>query len=129
MQYEELMQEYLTLRKTVKAIEDKVKKVVAVHKTRMSVIEGELANAASAAGLSSLPTDAGTGYWTTHVSCKSANSEQFFQFIQENNRWDLLDKRPLKKAVGEYVALNGAPPPGLDYNAVSVFRIRENPND
>jgi hypothetical protein len=123
------MQEYLTLRKTVAAIEKKVKEVVKVHKTRMAVIEGELAEAATEAGLSSLPTAAGTGYWTTHVSCKSANSEQFFQYVQDNDRWDLLDKRPLKKSVGEFVALNGVPPPGLDYNAVSVFRIRENSND
>ena len=129
MDYEGVMREYLTLRKKVDAVEKAAKAETAGLKKEMAMLEGKLSDAARAEGLSTVTTKAGTGYWTHSASCRTANSEDFFNYVRENNFWKLLDKRPSKKAIGEYVDSAGVPPPGVDFTRVATFRIRENHND
>ena len=129
MDYESTMREYLTLRKQVDGIEKDAKAITATLKKEMALLEGKLSDAAREEGLSTVTTTVGTGYWTNTASCRTANSEDFFNYVRENNFWGLLDKRPSKKAVGEYVDAAGVAPPGVDFKRVSTFRIRENHAD
>jgi len=129
MDYENVMREYLTLRKKVAVIEKAVKAEVAGHKKEMAILESQLSEAARAEGLSTVSTKVGTGYWTQTATCRTDNAEDFFEYVKKNQFWGLLDKRPSKKSVGEYVDSAGVPPPGVDFQRVAVFRIRENHDD
>jgi hypothetical protein len=76
-------------------------------------------------GLSTIKTNAGTAYWSTHHSATVGSREDLFNFCKDNNAWDLLEARASKTAVRSYIEASGEPPPGVNFKSVSVFNFRK----
>lgn len=127
--YDALMARYLELRTECKKIDERAKKEIGVRKREMASIEATMTEAAQTAGLESIPTRLGTAYWSTHYNCTIAAPADFWNFVQEQQAWHLIDKRANKTGVREFVDAHGQPPPGVNFSGYRVFNVREVKND
>ena len=66
----------------------------------------------------------GTGYWTTILSAKVANPAVFWEFVKENNAYDLVENRASSKAVKSYIDGHNLPVPGVNFSQTEVFKVR-----
>ncbi len=126
MNFETAASKYVDLRRQVEELERKHKEEKAEIKQKMVLLENWFTAKATEEGLKDIKTDYGTIYWSTHNSATVASREDFFSFCKENDAWDLLESRASKTAVKSYVEAEGTPPPGVNYNTVSVFNFRVN---
>jgi len=124
LNYETASAKYLELRAEIEAIEKDAKARAAALRSVMVNIENWFAAKAQEEGLKTIPTSHGTAYWSTHYSAKAANPTAFKDYVIANNAFDLLETRPSRSAVKSFVEANGAPPPGIDFAAISVFNLR-----
>jgi len=124
MNYEVAAKKYLELRKAKEAMEREHKKALADIKEKMVMLENWFTAKAQEEGLKTVPTPFGTAYWSTHHSATVASREALFEFCKENDTWDLIESRASKTAVKSFIEAHGAPPPGVDFNSVSVFNFR-----
>jgi hypothetical protein len=125
MDFEKAIDKYLTLRKECDEINRNAKVEVGKRKEVMKKLEAWISLKADEAGLKTIPTQLGTGYWSTHHTCTLAEPESFFQYIKSEDAWDLLEKRASKTAVKAFIEEEGAPPPGVNFSSYMVFNVRE----
>lgn len=91
---------------------------------KMEKIEQALLATMNNAGIDSVKTDAGTAYKSTRTSVSAADREIFMDFIKNNEAWALLEVRPAKKAVEDYMAANDELPPGVNIRSETVVNFR-----
>jgi hypothetical protein len=124
LNYDTASAKYLELRQEVERIEKEAKVKTAALKSVMLDIENWFAAKAQEEGLKTVNTAHGTAYWSTHYSAKAGNPTLFKDYVIANQAFDLLETRPSRLAVKSFVEAHGAPPPGIDYAAISVFNLR-----
>lgn len=122
--YDTAAAKYLELRREIERIEKDAKAKVAPLKAIMVDIESWFAAKAQEDGLKTVNTTNGTAYWSTHYSAKAANPTLFKDYVIAHRCFDLLETRASKTAVKSFIEANGAPPPGVDFAAISVFNLR-----
>jgi hypothetical protein len=127
MNYEVAAHKYLELRNAVTAMENEHKRAKAELVGKMTVLENWFTAKATEEGLTNIPTPSGTAYWSTHHSATVASRHELFTYCMENGTWDLIESRASKTAVKSFIEAHGAPPPGVNYNSVSVFNFRATP--
>jgi hypothetical protein len=118
--------EYYNLKKQLEELTQKYETVEKSYKARLDVLKQEIMIAMNSTGVKQFKTDQATFHFVTkkHVNC--ADKEAFFQWIRENNRWDMLQKTPLKTAVLEYMENEQSLPAGLTYYAAQEIGYRSN---
>jgi hypothetical protein len=122
--YDTASAKYLELRNEIERIEKETKAKVAPLRTIMVDIENWFAAKAQEEGLKTVNTLHGTAYWSVHYSAKAANPTLFKDYVIANKAFDLLETRASKVAVKSFIEAHGAPPPGVDFAAVSIFNLR-----
>lgn len=125
MDYETAVDKYLSLRKDIEEVEREAKVKVAELKQKMALLETWVTLKADEEGLKTVPTRGGTAYWSTHHSCSVAEPSVFFDYVRDNQAWDLIEKRASKLAVKAYIDEGGMPPPGVNFSSYRVFNVRE----
>ena len=93
-------------------------------KGKQEKIEGILLHRFQEGGMESVRTAHGTAYKETKTSCSCADRQMFFEFVKENELFDLLEARPAKTVVDQYVEAHGELPPGINYSQTVVIKIR-----
>jgi hypothetical protein len=126
MNYEQAADRYMAVRKELDALDREYKERKAGIKEKQIILENWFTAKAQEDGLSTVKTNAGTAYWSTHHSATVASREDLFQFCKDNEAWDILEARASKTAVRSYIESAGEPPPGVNYKSVSVFNFRKN---
>jgi len=66
----------------------------------------------------------GTAYMTTLTSVTAADGEMFVTFCVDNGLMHLVERRPAKKAIEDYVAETQIVPPGLNINRKISVNIK-----
>jgi hypothetical protein len=79
----------------------------------LAVLEGEAKLRLSERGANSFSTDNGTCYTSVVHSFTAKNKTAFLEYVKEHDLWDLLDVRPAKKEVQEYLEKTKELPDGL----------------
>jgi ABC-type Zn uptake system ZnuABC Zn-binding protein ZnuA len=125
MNYEQAADRYMQVRKELDALDREYKERKAAIKEKMITLENWFTAKAQEDGLSTIKTNAGTAYWSTHHSATVGSREDLFNFCKDNNAWDLLEARASKTAVRSYIEASGEPPPGVNFKSVSVFNFRK----
>lgn len=125
MNYEQAADRYMSVRKELDALEREYKERKAKIKEKQIALENWFTAKAQEDGLSTIKTNYGTAYWSTHHSATVASREDLFSFCRDNDAWDLLEARASKTAVRSYIEAAGEPPPGVNYKSVSVFNFRK----
>ena len=125
MDYETAMTRYMNCRRTVELIEGKASEEAAPYKEKMQALMQWMEAAAHKDGLKNVPVaGVGTGYWTAHMSATVANPTAFWDFVKENQAYDLVETRASSKAVKSFIDGNNAPVPGVNFTQSQVFKIR-----
>lgn len=124
MNFETAAAKYVELRDKIDELDRQHKDAKAELKAKMVLLENWFTAKATEEGLNDIKTDFGTAYWSTHHSATVASREDFFNFCREHEAWDLLEARASKTAVKSFIEAEGAPPPGVNFNSVSVFNFR-----
>lgn len=121
---DEIVAKYLTLRDQKKVIKDDYDNKVAAIDAALERIEAYMLKQMDEHGLERLPTGAGTAYKSIRTSVSAADWDMFLDFVRNNEAWSMLERRPSKTAVEEYLAENDDLPPGVNISRAVVCNIR-----
>lgn len=116
---------YMKLRDQKAAIEGEVKEKVAAIKIKMEKLESWIKEKADAEGVTSFKTKHGTAFLTTTDYANVADWDAVLTFIQENEAYDMLEKRVSKTAVRGYIDQQKAVPPGINYGTKLEVNVRK----
>lgn len=116
---------YMKLRDQKAAIEGEVKDKVATIKAKMDKLEAWIKEKADAEGVTSFKTKHGTAFLTTTDYANVADWDAVLNFIQENQAFDMLEKRVSKTAVRGYIDQTKAVPPGINYGTKLEVNVRK----
>jgi len=87
---------------------------MAPYIAKMEKLENWLLHMLNKQGVESTRTDHGTAYKSIRTTAKITDWDSALEFIKENELYHLLERRVSKKAVEEFVEVQGAPPDGID---------------
>lgn len=93
----------------------------AVLKEQMNRIEQWIKAVQKELGVTQLKSASGTAFQTPRNIYSCVDWGAFHQWLRENNRLDLLEKRVGQRALNEFREENGTIPPGL--NVISEIEI------
>lgn len=68
--------------------------------------------------------DVGTAYKSTRSSATVADWEVVLDYVQNNEAWELLERRVNKTAVEQYKGAEGDLPPGVNWSETQVVNFR-----
>jgi hypothetical protein len=116
--------EYRNLRAEKEATEARHKEELKPIKDQMEMLEGMMLDNLNKSGQKNASTDNGTAMRKTVVSTTCADPSAFFDFVRENEEWDLIERRPSKTAVIDYVEKHKEVPPGVNYTQLVKVEVR-----
>lgn len=68
----------------------------------------------------------GTAYRSTRTSATVADFDALLQHIQDEEAWELLERRVSKTAVEQFKQLHGDVPPGVNWSETYVVNVKRN---
>lgn len=122
---DQVIETYMKLRSKKEAIDAEAKAKVKGIKENMTKLEAWLKEKADADGVTSFKTNHGTAFLTTNDYARVADWDAMLGFIQENEAYDLLEKRVSKTAVRGYIDMNKAVPAGVTYGTKIDVNVRK----
>ena len=93
-------------------------------KAKQEKIEGILLHRFQEDGMESVRTAHGTAYKETTTSMSCADKDLFLSYVQRHELWDLLDARPFKSNIVQFMEENGELPPGINTSRTTVVKVR-----
>lgn len=105
---------YVSLRDKRSALSKKFKELDDEIKEKMDKLEGHLLKRLNDAGSDSFKTESGTAYVQVKKKVSCADWNGFWQWVIDNRRADMLEKRVSSAAVKEYEEEHNAIPPYLN---------------
>ena len=119
---------YLKLRGQKDAIQNEAKEKVKAIQEKLMKLEAWLKDKMDAEGETSKKTISGTAFITTTDFANVADWDATLSFIQDNEAWDMLEKRVSKTAVRGYIDANKAVPNGVNYGTRIDVQVRKPAN-
>ena len=95
-----------------------------IDKTKQLKIESILLARFAVNGLESIKTEAGTAYQKNTVYTSVADWGVFFEFMKENDLWDLMTHSASKAAIQEYRKEKDDLPPGINWREELTIGVR-----
>lgn len=121
---DKVIEAYITLRSQKEAINADVKDRLADLGEKMAKLEMWLQAKADETGVKSFKTDHGTAFLTTSDFASVADWDAVLEFVQQNAAFDMLTKGVSKTAVREYIDINNAVPPGVNFGTKVGISVR-----
>jgi len=122
---DQVISTYLKLRNKKESIEAETKDKVKGIKDQLLKLEAWLKERADADGVTSFKTEHGTAFLTTTDYANVADWDAVLSFIQENDAYDMLEKRVSKTAVRGYIEANKSVPAGVNYGTRIDVNVRK----
>lgn len=116
--------QYIQVRDAIKKLKDQHEEQLKPLVELQNVLTGWLQTCLETSGAEAIKTKAGTCYSTTRYTASLADPEIFMKFVLEKQNFDLLDRKANVTAVKDYVAENGALPPGVNLSAITTVGVR-----
>ena len=122
---DQFVERYVALRDYVKKQTDEFEERLKPYTDAMELIAAQLGQKMRDNGVESFKTEHGTAYKTQTISVKTADKDAFTRYCIGEEAWELVDFRPAKSGVEEFMAQNNdTPPPGVDVALVTNVRVR-----
>lgn len=118
------IQQYISCRNQIKAANDKHETAMKPLVDLQNMLTGWLQNFLETAGAESVKSAHGTVYSSTRYTASLADPAAFMKFVQDNNLFDLLDRKANVTAVKDYVAEHNVLPPGVNMSAIKTIGVR-----
>lgn len=122
-----MVEVYIKLRDRRAARTSQYEKEDKEDREKMAVIENELLRRATAEGVTGFKTEHGVTYSDVKYVCSGADWGAFYDWIVENNAFDMLERRIKSTTVKTYMEENdGAVPPGVNVMTIRQMKVRRN---
>ena len=115
---------YLELRNTKAAITAKAAEACKPYTEGMGKLEAILLKHLQDTSSESVRTERGTVYARTVRSATTKDKGAFVNFVIETQNWDLVDMRPSKTEIFEFIEENQKDVPGINTSAVLTIGVR-----
>ena len=116
--------QYVGLRDKIKALDDAHKEKMKPFREMLETLGGVLLDHLKNQAADSVSTPSGTVYKTVKNSASIADGTAFWNFVVENNEWDLIDKKANVSAVQDFIEAHSSPPPGVNFSSVITVGVR-----
>lgn len=122
---EQNAESYLKLRDKRTALKKLYEEHDDAIKEKMSEIEGSILKYLNDQGMDSARTSAGTIYRQVNMTPSAEDWDTVYEYIRENDAFEMLERRIKKTFVSEYMEENeGKLPPGVKVYKEYVARVR-----
>jgi hypothetical protein len=123
------IQNYVALRDRIKEMDEAHKVKLKPFKDALEELNGKLLEFLEASGTEAVKTKYGTCYSSVRYTASLPNAQDFMDFVINNERFELLDKKANSTAVRAYVEEVGALPPGCQLSALRTAGVRRGKGD
>src|SRR5690606_4698555 len=103
----------------------KYDKYVAEIEVKMDRIEAWLLENMDKVGADQFKAASGVAYIQTKTRASCADWATFWNYLQENGRFDLMEKRLSSKAIGDMLEETGELPPGVNIHRERTVVVRK----
>lgn len=118
------VERYIALRDERTALKRRYQEEDVKLRSQQDAIEAAMLEFLNKTGSESIRTGSGTFYKSTQSSVRMEDWEAFLDYVQKNERWDLLHRAASKSAVEEYLTANGELVPGVSMSRITTVNIR-----
>jgi hypothetical protein len=115
---------YVAARDRVAVRDAETKEANHADKELMGKIETYFKGVAAVEGVDSWKTAHGTIYLSRIDSVKLADPDSYFEYVVDNEAWDLIEKRASKSGVRGFLEAHGSMPPGAELSTRIEVNIR-----
>ena len=115
---------YVSMRDAKRALVEEQAKTVKEYDDILDMLEGRLQAFFNENGLSNVKTINGTAFQSTTYRATLADPALFMEYVIENKKYDLLDRKANTAAVRGFVEANKTLPPGCNLTAMTKINIR-----
>ena len=120
-----LIERYIAIRDRKKEMKARHDEELAPYNEALEKIEAHFLKHFNESDTDSVAVrDVGTAFRQTRTSAKVDDWDAFFKFVQENEAWEMLEKRATKGAVEAYKDEHQDLPPGIGWSEVLTVNIR-----
>jgi hypothetical protein len=116
--------QYVSLRDLIAAKDKAHKEAMEPYRTALEDLNGVLLGHLDTVGVDNAKTESGTVYKTAKDSVTIADMTAFWDYVTENQEFDLIDKKANVTAVKEFLDKNQSLPPGLNLTSRNVVGVR-----
>lgn len=116
---------YRALRDKKKIIQERHKEELAPYNEGMMKLEAALLKRMQEDGVDSIKTSDGTVYLSRTLKASVEDWGAFREYAEQNDLWDMMEKRVSKAAVEEFVESEGSAPPGIAISTEVNARFRK----
>ena len=124
MKISDLVAAYIKARDKEAAIKAEYEAKKAPVEDLRKKIEAKLLGVMNESGMESIRTEFGTAYKSVRASCSVADWDEFFNFVQRDEAWHMLEHRASKTAVEQYRDVEKRLPPGLNWSETLIVNFR-----
>lgn len=118
---------YVKLRNLKKKMQDRHKEELKPINENMEKLEAFMLAELTKQNLSNVKTAEGVVvYKTSRTNVKAADWDAFLTWVQENEAWEFLTRRPAESMVKEFLEEHQALPPGVTSSTEQKVGVRAN---
>ena len=121
---DQLVSAYIQVRDQVAELEAAHKERIKPYKAALEKLELDVLQALDEAGVESMKTKFGTAYKSQKTSVTVADRSAFMDYVKAHQAFELLDVRPSKTAVENFLAEHQDVPPGVNLRRVVACNFR-----
>jgi hypothetical protein len=121
---EKRIEQYVKLRDLKEEFVERHKEELKPIQETLDLLQQELSRGLDSLNVDSVKTSCGTASFTTKSSASIKDLEAFWTYVTLQGLFDLIDKRANVKGVQDFIAQNGAPPPGVNYTEMRAVNVR-----
>lgn len=124
MKLDLIVERYVQMRDRLAEMKAAYDASTAEIKAGMAKLEGAIMDTLNEQGVESVRTNAGTAFKSVSTSATIADWDAYLQFVKDNDRFDMLEKRCSKLAVEQYRSANDDLPPGVNWKQAVTVNVR-----
>jgi hypothetical protein len=116
--------QYVALRDKIKAMKDDFKETLKPYDEALDMLNSWLLDQLNKTGAVHIATKSGTIYRIVRQSASIADPDVFWNYVVDNEAWDLIDRRANVIGVVAHSIEQGKLPPGVNLNQYSEAGVR-----
>ncbi len=123
------IQQYVALRDHIKKLDEAHEAAKKPFADALNELNGHLQIFLDESGSDSVKTKWGTCYKSTRYTASLLDAQAFMNYVIQNEKFELLDRKANSTAVRAFVEENGGLPPGCNLSALSTVGVRRGKGD
>lgn len=124
MNFDEMVGKFVALRDKIRKLDADHKEQMAPFREALDELNGLMLNHLNEVGADNVKTASGTVYKSSRKTAPIADRSAFWEYVQSNENFDLLDWKANVTAVGDFVEEHNSLPPGVSFNVHQTVGVR-----